>query len=103
MVVGYGPNEGDGEERFWNDMDRNLDSVGNGYRFCILGDLNGWIGDKTREGITNAFEERIIIVEEWWSFMQKGDCVWITHILSTEVCISTQEWQRVKVLWRLKA
>ena len=29
------------EERFWNDMDRTLDSVGNGYRLCILGDLNG--------------------------------------------------------------
>ena len=36
VVVGYGPNEGDGkerdEERFWNDMDRILNSVGNGYR-----------------------------------------------------------------------
>ena len=29
VVVGYGPNERDGEERdrFWNDMDRNLDNV----------------------------------------------------------------------------
>ena len=34
VVVGYGPTEGDGEERdkFWNDMDRTLDCVGNGYR-----------------------------------------------------------------------
>ena len=34
MLVGYGPNEGGGEERdrFWNDMDRTLDSVGHGYR-----------------------------------------------------------------------
>ena len=42
VVVGYSPNEGDGEERdrFWNDMDRTLDSVGNVYRLCILGDLN---------------------------------------------------------------
>ena len=42
VVVGYGPNERDGEERdrFWNDMDRTLDSVGNGYRLCILRDLN---------------------------------------------------------------
>ena len=47
MVVGYGPNE-DGQERgkFWNDMDRTLDSVG---------DLNGWIEDRTRAGITGAF------------------------------------------------
>ena len=53
VVVGYGPNEADGEERdrFWSDMDRNLDSVGNEYRFCILGDLNGWKG----AGITGAF------------------------------------------------
>ena len=31
MVVGYGPSEGDGEERerLWNDMDKILDSVGN--------------------------------------------------------------------------
>ena len=29
VVVGYGPNEGEGEERFWNDMGRALDSVGN--------------------------------------------------------------------------
>ena len=36
------------------------------------------------------FQERIIVVEEWWSFAQKGDCVW-EHILNTEVCISTQE------------
>ena len=51
VVVGYGLNEADGEERdrFWNNMDRTLDSVGNGYRLYIVGDLNGWIGDGTRE------------------------------------------------------
>ena len=37
------------------DMEMTLDSVGNGYRLCILGDLNGWIGDRTRAGITSAF------------------------------------------------
>ena len=36
VVVGYGLNQGDDEER-----DRTLDSVGNGYRLCILGVLNG--------------------------------------------------------------
>ena len=42
VVVGYGPNEGDGEARdiFGNDMNRKLDGVGNGYRLYILGDLN---------------------------------------------------------------
>ena len=69
VVVGYGPNEGDGEERdrFWNDMDRTLNSVRNGYRLCMLGDLNGRIGNRTRAGITGAleFQERMIMVEEW--------------------------------------
>ena len=51
--MGYGPNEGIGgeRERFWNDMDR----VGNGYRLCVLGDLNGWIGDRVKAVITGAF------------------------------------------------
>ena len=41
--------------RFWNDMDRILDRVENGYRVCILGDLNGWIRDRMRPGINGAF------------------------------------------------
>ena len=55
VVLRYGPNEGDGEEKdiFWNE--RILDRVGNGYRLCILGDLNGWIGARTRAGITGCF------------------------------------------------
>ena len=42
VVVEYGPNEEIGEERerFWNDMDRTMDRVGNGYRLCMLIDLN---------------------------------------------------------------
>ena len=36
-------------------MDRTLDSVGNGYRLCILGDRNGWIEDRTRAGTTGTF------------------------------------------------
>ena len=53
----YIPNKGDGEERdiFWKDMDRALDSVGNGYRLCILGDLNGWIRDRERASIIGAY------------------------------------------------
>ena len=57
MVKGYSLNEGDVEERdrFWKDMDRILDRVGNRYRFCLLGDLNGWIGDRMRASITGTF------------------------------------------------
>ena len=72
VVVGYSPSE-DVEEwgRLWNNMDRILDRVGNGYRLCILRDLNGWIGDGMRPGITAAFG----VPEEWWSSVLKGDCV----------------------------
>ena len=37
------------------DMDSNLDNIGNGYRLCILGYLNEWIGGRTRAGITGGF------------------------------------------------
>ena len=36
-------------------MNRILDGVENVYRLCILGDLNGWVRDRTRVGITGAF------------------------------------------------
>ena len=50
MVVGYNPSDGDGEERerFWNDMERIVDRVGNGYWLCVVEDLNGWVEDKVR-------------------------------------------------------
>ena len=52
-MLGHNPNEENGEERerFWNNVER----VGNGYRLCMLGDLNGWIGDRVRIDITGAF------------------------------------------------
>ena len=46
---------GEERNRFWKDMERTLDSVGNGYRLCILGDLYGWMGGRTRAGIIGAF------------------------------------------------
>ena len=36
-------------------MDRTVDRVGNGYRLCALGDLNGWIRDKVGASATGAF------------------------------------------------
>ena len=102
-MLGYSPNKGDGEERdrFWNDTDRTLDSVGNGYRYCILGNLNGWIGDRTRAGITGVFPgvqgendngRRVVELSA-----ERRLCVCNT-ILNTEVCISTQEWQGVEMV-----
>ena len=57
LVVGYGPIEGNREKGniFWNDLDKVVDRVGNGYRLCVLGDLNGWIADRVRAGIIGAF------------------------------------------------
>ena len=57
VVVGYGPNEGNGEERgwFWNDLLRILNRVGNRYRLCVLGDMNRWNGDRVRASRTGAF------------------------------------------------
>ena len=48
MVVGYGPGDGEEWDKFWNNMDRTLDSIRNEYRLCIL-------GDRTRARITHAF------------------------------------------------
>ena len=43
MVAVYGPVEEEIEERerFWNDLDRVVYRLGNGYRLCMLRDLNG--------------------------------------------------------------
>ena len=56
-VVSYGTSEGnrEGRGRNGNDLDKIADKVGNEYRLCALEDLNGWIGDRVRAGITGAF------------------------------------------------
>ena len=46
---------GEERERFWNELDRIVDRVCNGYRLCMPGDLNGWIGDRVRAGIIGSF------------------------------------------------
>ena len=105
--MGYIPSEGDGEERdrFWKDMDRIVNRVGNGYRLCTMGDLNSWIGERVSTSKTGAFgvPERMIMAEECWSSVLKGDTVWVTNTLRTGVCISTQGWQGVKTEWRHRA
>ena len=39
-------------ERFWNDLEKIVDRVGNGYKVRGLGDWNGWVGDREKVGIT---------------------------------------------------
>ena len=67
MVERYDSSEGNGEERerFWNDLDRIVDRVGNGYSLCVVGNRNEWVGDRVRVGITGAleFQEKMIIEE----------------------------------------
>ena len=66
--------------------------MGNGYRLCILGYVNGWIGDRVKAGITSVleFKEKMIMEEECWSSVLKGGCVWVTLTLSTRIYINTQ-------------
>ena len=56
MVV-YGPTVRDAKERekFWNDLNRIVGRVSNGYRLYGLRDLNGWVGDRMKPGITSSF------------------------------------------------
>ena len=94
LVVGYYSNEGIGEERetFWNGTDRSVDRV-NGYRLCVLGDLNGLIGDRVRAGITDAFG----VPEENKNGRR---VVEFCATSNTRICITTQGWQGAKMEWR---
>ena len=49
--------EGDGGESqiLWNDLDRIVYILSNGYRLCVLVDLNGWVGDRIRVDLKGAF------------------------------------------------
>ena len=51
VVVRYSPNvDDDGErDRFCNYLNTIVYRVGNGYRLWVLGDLNGWTGDRVRD------------------------------------------------------
>ena len=41
-------------ERFWNDLDIDLDILGNKCQFCMPRGLNGWVRDSMREGISDT-------------------------------------------------
>ena len=83
-------------------MDRILDRVGNGYRLCILGDLKGWIGGRTRAGITGVFgvpgenDNRIRVVE---FCTERGLCVGNTYFKHRSLHKYTRV-EGVKTEWR---
>ena len=100
MDGGIRPSEGDGEEkeRFWKDMDR----VSNGYRLCILRDLNGWVLDRVRGGISNTYglpgeNDNGRRVMKFCA--ERGLCVGNTYF-DKGACISAQGWQGFKTEFR---
>ena len=38
---------------------------------CIMGDLNGWIGDRTKAAITGAFGVAGENGGQWWKLQEK--------------------------------
>ena len=42
-----------GKKRFWSDLGKILDEVGN--QFCIMNNLSGWDGDRVKDDVTGAF------------------------------------------------
>ena len=54
MVVAYNSTklEVEESEKFWNDVDRVVDRIGNGYILYLLGYLDRWIGDMLKADIT---------------------------------------------------
>ena len=69
--VGYSPNEGYGEERerFWNDLDRVADRVGNRYKLSVLGKRRIW--KEYFEGLYNI-DTQEQIVAHMYSFDGAG-------------------------------
>ena len=57
-----------------------MDIVGNGHILCVLGNLNGWTGDRVRT----------IMEGGWWSSVLKGGCMWVTNTLNTSLHIYTR-------------
>ena len=48
------------------------------------------------------FQERMIMVEEWWNFAKKGNCVGNTHFRHKSLHKYTRV-VRDEMVWRLKA
>ena len=94
VVAVYGPTEVEIEERerFWNDLDRVVDRVGNGYRLCVLEDMNGWVGERLRVG-ENYNGKRGI------DFCAERDLSVSNTYFEHSSCISTPGWLETKMEW----
>ena len=93
VVVGYGPNEGDDEERdrFWNNMDRTLDSVQN-----IRAEVEVRV-DKLKNGKAAGKDE---ITGE----MIKGggdrvmDWIWRLYNMAFESGVVAEDWRSIVIV-----
>ena len=66
----------------------------------MLGDLNGWVGDRMRVDL--GFQEKTVNEEDLLISALKEGCAWVTHTWGTRVFISTQGWLGTKTEWRYK-
>ena len=63
-----------------NDLGRSLDSVGHGYKFCVEGGMNKWVGDRLRENRTDAYTFPVENENGGNSSMSKRISTWIIYI-----------------------
>ena len=66
-----------------------MNRVGNKYRLCVIGYLNGWVGNRVRVKIIAAygFEGKRINEGDWLTSVLKESCAYV--ISSTRVYVST--------------
>ena len=55
-----------------------------------------WWNDEVKTAVRRKEAEKMIMVEEWWSFVEKGDCVWVIYFKHRSVHMSTR-WQGFKM------
>ena len=67
-----------------------MSRVDNGYRLCVMGDLNGWVVDRVRVGITSAFRVS----------RENDNGRTVVDFCAEIVYISTLRWLETKTGWR---
>ena len=88
VVYDYTEEDLEEKERFWNYLHRL-------YKFCIIGDVNGWIGDWVRVSTTLGFG----VPEENENRGRMG-FAGVIHISRISVYITTVWWLEATMEWR---
>lgn len=68
-----------------------VDAIGNMYHLMVIGDLNGWIGNRMKAGGIGAFgvDEIIKMTKGLCAFVLRGRCVLQTLSSITDVYMIT--------------